>query len=57
MIKELKICANWVYGKLKIITYTSLFLLALLSVFIGKYKYDYYQCINSGLQSYDCDFD
>ncbi len=57
MIKERKTCVKWVYDKVKYLALFVVVVLILCGAFIVKEKYSYDQCIKSGLQSYDCDFD
>ncbi len=57
MIKERKTCVKWVYDKVKYLALFVVLVLILCGAFIVKEKYSYDQCIKSGLQSYDCDFD
>ena len=57
MIKELRICVNWVYDKIKYLAVFMIATLLLFGAYVVKEKHSYDQCIKSGLQSYDCDFD
>lgn len=57
MIKGLKTCVNWAYDKLKYVALVLVIISVLVVSFVVKEKYEYEQCIKTGLQSYDCDFD
>ena len=63
MTEEQKICEELTSDKKIIIkALLAVFIIPvtlfiLYAVFFGYEAYQYKQCINSGLQSYDCDFD